>query len=67
MENDEVKYHWDALSVKWEEERKALFPMITEMWVKMHGFAHVSAWVERHKQETKISTQKSKGNRKHPL
>ena len=70
MENDEVKYHWDAVSVKWEaeeEEGKALFPMITEMWMKMRGFAYVSAWVEQCKQETKISTQKSKGNRKHLL
>ena len=47
MENDEVKYHWDVLSVKWEaEEGKALFPMITKMWVKMRGFAYVSAWIE---------------------
>ena len=68
MENDEVKYHWDALSVKWEaEEGKALFPIITEMWMKMRGFAYVSAWIEQHKQETKISTQKSKGIRKHLL
>ena len=68
MECDEVKYHWNMLSVSWElEEGKALFPMITELWVTMCGFAYASAWVEQYKQEARKCTQKSKGFRKHLL
>lgn len=66
MECEKVKYHWDALSEKWEvEEARALFPMITELWVTMRGFAYVNTWVERYKQEARKCTQKSKGIRKH--
>lgn len=47
MECDEVKYHWNTLSVNWEaEEGKVLLPMIIQLWVTMRGFAYVSAWVE---------------------
>ena len=61
-----MKCHWDALSENWEvEEAKALFPMITELWVTMRGFAYVNAWIEQYKQEARKCTQKSKGIRKH--
>ena len=66
MKCEKVKYCWDALSENWEiEETRALFPMITELWVTMRGFAYVNAWVERYKQEARKCTQKSKGIRKH--
>ena len=39
-ECDEVKYHWNTLSVNWEaEEGKVLLPMIIQLWVTMRGFA----------------------------
>ena len=66
MECEKVEYCWDALSENWEiEEARALFPMITELWVTMHGFTHVNARVERYKQEARKCTQKSEGIRKH--
>ena len=51
MECDEVKYHWNMLSVSWELEvrQKGTFPIITELWVTMRGFAYASAWVEQPK------------------
>ena len=50
MSCDEVKYCWDTLSANWEvEERKALLPMITELWVTMREFAYVNAWIEQYK------------------
>ena len=43
MEREKVKYCWDALSENWEiKEARALFPMITELWVTKRGFAYVN-------------------------
>ena len=66
--SEDVLFHWAFLSANWErEEEQALFPMITELWVTMCGFAFASAWVEKHKERSKKTSQKSKGIRKHLL
>ena len=66
--NEDMLFHWSILSADWEpEEEQALFQMIIELWVTMHGFAFASAWVERHKERSKKTSQKSKGIRKHLL
>ncbi len=63
--NDNVKCHWATLSAEWEkQESEVLFPMIIDLWVNMRGFSYASEWMERHKQLTKKTTQKSKGLRK---
>ena len=61
----EVQLHWSTLSFEWgPDEARVLFEMIVELWVTMRGFSYVSAWIERHKDSTKKTTQKSKGLRK---
>ena len=66
INDEQVQYHWDVVSGHWEpEEAEALLPMITHLWVTMHGYSHASAKVEQHKQAVKKGTQKSKGIRKH--
>ena len=66
--NKDVLLRWSILSADWEaEEEQALFPMIVDLWVTMRGFAFASAWVEKHKERSKITSQKSKGIRKHLL
>ena len=60
-----VRCHWKAVSAEWEaEEAKTLFTMMVDLWVTMRGFSYVSAWMERRKQETKKSVQKSQALRK---
>lgn len=60
--SEDVLFHWDIVSANWErEEEQALFPMVTELWViTMCGFAFSSAWVEKHKECSKKTSQKSK-------
>ena len=66
--NKDVLLRWSILSADWEaEEEQALFPMIVDLWVTMRGFAFASAWVEKHKERSKKTSQKSKGIRKHLL
>lgn len=63
--NNDVKRHWITLSAEWEpEDSEILFTMILDLWVKMRGFSYASQWMERHKQQTKKTVQKSKGLRK---
>ena len=66
IEKDEmVQCHWTAMSAEWEpEESQILFTMVTNLWVTMRGFSYASAWMERWKQETKKSIQKSQPLRK---
>ena len=66
LTNDEdVLFYWTLVSGTWDEEvASALLHMVTELWVTIREFAHVSAWIEKHKQSAKKSLQKSQGVRK---
>ena len=63
--DEDVLFHWTLVSGSWDEEvASTLLHMVTELWVTIREFAHVSAWIEKHKQSTKKSIQKSQGVRK---
>ena len=66
IEGDEdVKLRWAEVSDEWEpEESQILFAKIVNLWVTMRGFSYASEWMEKWKQETKKSVQKSQALRK---
>ena len=65
MNNEEVLFHWEMVCANWEEEEsRALFAMVVNLWVTMRGFVFASSWMELYKQRNKKSMQKSKGLRK---
>ena len=65
MMNEEILFHWEMVCANWEEEEsRALFAMVVNLWVTMRGFAFASSWMELYKQTSKKSTQKSKGLRR---
>ena len=62
MTNDEVDFHWEALSTNWEEqESKALLSIIIDHYLTIRGHAFASNWMELYKNSTKKKVQKSKG------
>ncbi len=65
LADEDVQFHWSILSANWdEEEAEPLLPLIVQQWVTIRGFSYASAWMEKHKQSTKKSVQKTKGIRK---
>ena len=63
--DEDVNCSWRVVASDWQpEESKLLFSMIVDLWVKMRGFAYASAWMEKHKLDSKKNLQKSKGLRK---
>ena len=64
LQNDNVQFFWSVVSVEWEEVGSVLLEMIVNEWVTAHGFSFASAWIEKFKQEAKMTTEKSKGLRK---
>ena len=68
LNNEDVQFHWTVVSADWEEkESAALLELVVDLFMTIRGFAFVSSWMELRKQETKKSTQKSKGVRKRLL
>ena len=68
MTNEDVQFYWTVAALDWdEEESAALLQLVVDLFVTVRGFAFISAWMELYKQETKKSTQKSKGVRKRVL
>lgn len=64
LQNDNVQF-WSNVCSDWEEEIcDILLELIVNEWVTIRGFSYASAWVEKLKQETKMTTEKSKGLRK---
>ena len=65
MDSKEVKLHWTTLAAEWEScEAKLLLEMVVDLWVTMRGFSYASAWLEKYKDASKKTLQKSKGLRK---
>ena len=62
--DDDVLFYWSILSANWEDEADVLLSMIVEHWIKLRGFSHASAFVEKYKQSSKKNIQKSKAVRK---
>ena len=68
MASEDVALHWNTVSANWEiEEKQALFPMISDLWITMCGFSFASAWIEKYKEHSKKTMQKSKGLRNYLL
>ena len=66
--SEDVALHWNTVSANWEiEEKQALFPMISDLWITMRGFSFASTWIEKYKERSKKMVQKSKGLRKYLL
>ena len=66
IESEEVLFYWSILSAPWEDEdvEKELLSMVSNLWVTIRGFSYASAWIEKFKNKSKKTTQKSKGIRK---
>ena len=68
ISNEDVQFYWLILSADFEvdddEVQSILLTMITELYLTMRGFSFANNWVEKFKQATKRSTQKSKSLRR---
>ena len=65
VEDSNIQFFWSMLSVEWEDEcGEVLLDMIVRQYVTVRGFSIASAWMEKCKQFSKKSTQKTKGIRK---
>ena len=64
-ENEKVQYYWSWVSINWEEsEETILFDMLVNHWITIRGFSYTGAFMEKYKQRTKKTVEKSKGLRK---
>ena len=55
--NEDVLFYWAIISCNWGvEESKALFSMVVELWITIHGFGFMSSWMEQY---IKLSNKKS--------
>ena len=64
-QDESVLYYLSMVSVDWkDEEREALLPMITNLWVTILVFLYPGAWMEKYKALHHKSVQKTKGIRK---
>ena len=68
ISSEDVQFYWLILSADFEvdddEVQSILLTMITELYLTMRGFSFANNWVEKFKQATKRSTQKSKSLRR---
>ena len=63
--NEDVLCYWDMVSINWSTvEAKELLNLIVEHYTTIRGFSFAKAFMEKYKQSTKKTTQKSKGLRK---
>ena len=64
--SDDVRFYWTILSVDILVVKHAirLLEEIVGLWVSIQGFSIAGAWLEQHKQVTKVSTAKSRSLRK---
>ena len=60
LQNDSVQFFYSVDSGEWEEVGSVLLEMIVNEWVTIRGFSFTSAWIEKFKQEAKMTTEKSK-------
>ena len=65
ISDNDVLFMWSMLAANWfQSDADVLLKMIAEEWTTLRGFSCTSAWMEKHKQSTRISLQKSKGTRR---
>ena len=60
-ESEDVKFHWCLLTAECEDEdSKAVFDMIIELWITVRGFSFTSGWLELYKRSKKEGLQRTK-------
>ena len=65
IENEDVLFYWTLISINWDSnEAPELLKMIVEHYIMVRGFSFTSAFMEKFKQSTKKTTEKSKALRK---
>ena len=65
IEDENVLFAWGLVSGNWEQDTAdILLRMIASQWVNMRGFSFAKFLLERYKQNSKLTVQKSKGLRK---
>lgn len=64
MADEDVRHYWSLVSANWSEEETSKLSLISKKWMNVRGFSSASAFVEKYKQATKKTVQKSKGLRK---
>ena len=69
IKSDNVQFYWLIATADFEEEDNnevtdVLLKKIVELYVTMRRFSHVRAWMEKYKQSTTKSTQRSKSLRR---
>ena len=69
IKSDDVQFYWLIATADFEEEDNnevtdVLLKKFVELYVTMRGFSHVRAWMEKYKQSTTKSTQRSKSLRR---
>ena len=63
--NDDVEFYWLIATAHFDiDDDQELFNKIVELYVTVRGFSCASAWLEKYKQKTKESTQRSKSLRR---
>ena len=66
--DDDVQFHWLITTADFEiddeETHDALLKMIVELYVTIRGFSKANAWLEKYKQSTKTTTQRTKSLRR---
>jgi len=54
--DEDVLFHWTLVSGTLDAEvASTLLHMITELWITIREFPHVSGWIEKHKKSIKKS------------
>lgn len=66
--NDDVLFYWIIATADFEiddeEVHEMLLKMIVELYITIRGFSYASGWMEKYKQYSKQSTQRSKSLRR---
>ncbi len=63
--SENILFHWEMISVNWcTNISKTLLKIVLEHYITIRGFSFVKGFMEKYKQQTSRSTQKSKGLRK---
>ena len=67
-EDDDVLFYWLIVAADFEidddEVHKVLLHKIAELYITVRGFSLASGWLEKYKQRTKKSTQRTKSLRR---
>ena len=65
IQNENVLFYWELISINWEStEASELMKLMIQHYITIRGFSFASAFIEKYKQSSNKTTQKSKGLRK---